>query len=142
MARARLRGAAILSALAMTGCTTGPPPGPLPDGLAGTDWIAKTVAGRKVPAEVAVTMQFPEAGRIAGRSGCNRYTGTIGVGDGKLVIGPLATTRMACPEPQGDVEALFLAALQQAVRLRRDNRALVLETAAGEPSRFLPFTPP
>jgi putative lipoprotein len=126
----------------MSGCATGPPPGPLPDGLAGTDWIAKTVTGQTVPAEVAVTMQFPEAGQIAGRSGCNRYTGPIGVSDGRLAIGPLATTRMACPESQSEFEALFLPALQQAVRLRRDNRALVLETAAGEPSRFLPFTPP
>jgi putative lipoprotein len=136
------RRTAVLLALAVTGCAAGPSPGPLPGDLVGSDWIAKTVAGRTVPADVAVTLQFPEPGRIAGRSGCNRYTGPIGVTDGRLTVGPLATTRMACPPLQSEFEALFLDALQQAQRLRHDNGALLLETATGEPSRFVAFTPP
>jgi putative lipoprotein len=131
-----------LLACAVTGCATAQPPGPLPDGLDGTRWIAKTVAGRAVPEEVVVSLEFPEPGQIAGRSGCNRYAGPIGVRDGRLVIGPLAMTRMACPPPQSEFEALFVATIDKAQRLERDNIALVLIAEGLAPSRFLPFTPP
>lgn len=131
-----------LLACAVTGCATAQPPGPLPDGLTGTRWLAKTVAGRTVPEGVAVTLEFPEPGQIAGRSGCNRYSGPIGVADGRLVIGPLAMTRMACPPPQSEFERLFIATAAKARRLERDNSALVLVAEDEEPSRFLPFTPP
>ena len=129
-------------ACAVTGCATAQPPGPLPDGLTGTRWIAKTVAGHAVPEEVAVSLEFLEPGRVSGRSGCNRYGGPIGVDAGRLVIGPLAMTRMACPPPQSEFEALFVAAVDKALRLERDNSALVLIAEGQEPSRFLPFTPP
>ena len=86
-----------------------------------------------------VTLEFPEPGRVAGRSGCNRYTGPIGVTDGRLVVGPLAMTRMACPPPQSEFETLFVAAAEKAERLARDNSALVLIASGQEPSRFLPF---
>jgi heat shock protein HslJ len=132
-------------ALALSACATAaaPPLGPLPEGLAGSNWRAETVAGERVPDDVAVTIGFGAGGRIAGRSGCNRYTGEVrAAGDGRLEVGPVATTRMACPPEQARFEAAFLAALQGAERFRHDNSALVLESASGPPSRFLPFTPP
>jgi heat shock protein HslJ len=131
-------------ALAFSACATAaPPPGALPDDLAGSSWRAETVAGERVPDDVAVTIEFGADGRrIAGRSGCNRYTGTVSVADGRLAVGPVATTRMACPPEQARFEAAFLAALAGAERLRRDNIALVLEQISGPPSRFLPFAPP
>jgi putative lipoprotein len=128
--------------LALMGCAAADPPGPLPEGLTGTRWIARTVAGRTVPEAVAVSLEFPEPGRVAGRSGCNRYSGPIGVIDGRLVIGPLAMTRMACPPPQSEFETLFVAAAEKAERLARDNSALVLFASGQEPSRFLPFREP
>ena len=79
---------------------------------------------------------------MAGRSGCNRYSGPIGVIDGRLVIGPLTMTRMACPPPQSEFETLFVAATENAERLARDNSALVLFASGQEPSRFLPFRVP
>jgi heat shock protein HslJ len=131
-----------LLAWAVTGCAAASPPGPLPEGLTGTHWIAKSLAGREVPKNVAVTLEFPEPDRVAGRSGCNRYGGPIGVNEGHLVIGPLAMTRMACPSPQSEFETLFVAVADQALRLERDNNALMLIAEGQEPSRFLPFTPP
>ena len=128
--------------LALIGCAAADPPGPLPVGRAGTRWIARTVAGRTVPEDVAVSLEFPEAGRVVGRSGCNRYTGPIGVTDGRLVLGPLAMTRMACPPPQSEFETLFVAAADKADLLARDNSALVLFASGQEPSRFLPFRVP
>lgn len=130
-------------ALALPACVAAGPSGPLPADLAGTNWIAKTVAGQSVPDDIALTLEFASADRIGGRSGCNRYTGPIRVADGKLEIGSLATTRMACPPAQMHMETAFLAALAGARRFRRDNRALVIEPAGdGAPTRLLPFTPP
>lgn len=126
----------------MTSCATAQAPGPLPDDLVGTHWRAKTLAGRTVPDEVAVSLEFPEPGQVAGRSGCNRYGGSIAVSAGRLVIGPLAMTRMACPPPQSEFEALFVATIDKAQRLERDNSALLLFADGAEPSRFMPFTPP
>ena len=132
-----------LTILLMSACADRPPPGPLPGDLAGTHWMAKTVAGQPVPEDMAVTLEFEGADRVQGRSGCNRYNGPIGVADGKLQIGPLATTRMACPPPQMAMEQAFLAALADARALRHDNSALVVETnTPGPETRLLPFTPP
>lgn len=132
-----------LLAMALPGCSAAVPEGPLPPDLARTSWRAKTVAGQPVPADIAVTLEFAGADRIAGRSGCNRYSGPIGVVDGRLVVGPLASTRMACPPPQMTLETAFLGALSGASRLRRDNSALVIDPAdGGAPTRLLPFTPP
>lgn len=131
-----------LLACTMTGCAASPSTGPLPNDLVGTQWRAKTLAGRAVPDDIAVSLEFPETGKVAGRSGCNRYAGPIAVSDGRLVIGPLAMTRMACPPPQSEIEARFVATIDKAQRLERDNSALVLIAEGEEPSRFLPFTPP
>lgn len=132
-----------LTALLMSACADRPPQGPLPADLAGTHWIARTVAGERVPEDMAVTLEFEGADRVYGRSGCNRYHGPIGVADGTLKIGPLATTRMACPPAQMAIEQKFLAALADARALRRDNSALLVEPNTPAPeTRLLPFTPP
>ena len=133
----------LLLALMLPACVGAHPQGPLPADLAGINWAAKTVAGQPVPDDIAVTLEFAAADRIGGRSGCNRYTGPIREVGGRLEVGPLATTRMACPPPQMAMETAFLAALTGAQRLRRDNGALVVEPAGGgAPTRLLPFTPP
>jgi heat shock protein HslJ len=61
------------------------------------------------PAEPEVTMVYEE-GRLAGSSGCNRYTAGVEVGEtpADLVLGPAAGTRMACPDEQMAVESHFL----------------------------------
>lgn len=59
-----------------------------------------------------VTISY-QAGKLAGRSGCNRYSARIKAGDlpGDVTIGPAAGTRMACPPPAMETEQRFLAAL-------------------------------
>jgi heat shock protein HslJ len=50
--------------------------------------------------------------RTNGFSGCNRFTGTYDLTDGKLTFGPLASTRMACaPGPGSSLEQPFLSGL-------------------------------
>lgn len=52
--------------------------------------------------------------RVAGFSGCNRYTGTYRLQGGKLIITSPAATRMACPSPQlSQLETAYLKALGQ-----------------------------
>jgi len=83
--------------------------------LAGVAWrLDEFRPGGPVPEDVEVTLIFGD-GRVAGSSGCNRYTASITTGEqaGSLAIaGPIAGTRMACPPPQDDVETRYLKALE------------------------------
>ncbi len=50
-------------------------------------------------------------GRASGFSGCNRFTGSFETDGDALSLGPLATTMMACPDPQMNLERKFHTAL-------------------------------
>jgi heat shock protein HslJ len=87
----------------------------------GTTWVADGinngrggVAGSVEGTQVTAT--FREDGRVTGSGGCNRYFGPYERAGGAIRIGPLAGTRMACPEPPGaaEQEAAFLAAMERA----------------------------
>lgn len=83
------------------------------DTIAGTEWVLRAWnLNEPAPAEPSVTLSYAD-GRFAGRSGCNRYTGPVKSGDmpGDIEVGPLAGTRMACPEPGMSIEARFLRQL-------------------------------
>ena len=77
--------------------------------------------------ETAVDLQF-EPDRVSGRSGCNNYFGGIedGDGPGKIRIGPLAGTRMACAPEVMKLEDAYLRALQTADRFSFLGGALIL----------------
>lgn len=64
------------------------------------------------PDSIQVTALFG-GGRVAGRGGCNRYTGPFTVQDASLEVatGPMVATRMACAPPAMEVEDRYLAAL-------------------------------
>ena len=56
-------------------------------------------------------MRFDAAGgRLSGSGGCNRITGSYQLDGDRLTFGPIASTRMACPEAM-DQEQAFLKAL-------------------------------
>lgn len=73
----------------------------------GVDWRVTEIAGQPVPEGVEVTITQPEAGLIAGSSGCNRYSGRMSAEGAALKIGALAGTRMMCPETQMQAEQAF-----------------------------------
>ena len=87
--------------------------------LAGVEWrLDEFRPGGAVPEDVEVTLVFGD-GRVAGKSGCNRYTASIKTGEvpGSLSIdGPIAGTRMACPPPLDEIEARYLKALESTAR--------------------------
>lgn len=96
--------------------------------LEGGPWTVEALAGEPVPDNVQVTLEFLDGGRIAGSSGCNRYTGGYTLTGEGLEIGRLAGTLMACPEPQMETEQRFTAVLAEVVRFERDGDTLALVT--------------
>ena len=73
---------------------------------------------------VKQTITFAKDGSVFGDSGCNRFTGSYKVKGDRITIGPLASTMMACPEPQMSAEMTFLTRLQAAVSYHATSKVL------------------
>jgi heat shock protein HslJ len=67
------------------------------DDLAGTTWKIETMGGAPPPVTLIITAEFND-GRVSGSSGCNSYGATYTINNGKLEIGDIAVTEMACLE--------------------------------------------
>lgn len=83
--------------------------------------------------DTEITALFSEDGQISGSSGCNNYTGSYAVESDTITIGPLATTRKLCAEPDGimEQEAQYIAALQNAATYQIDGDQLDIRDANG-----------
>jgi len=80
-----------------------------------------------------VTAEFGTDGRVGGSGGCNRFSGEYALeGDG-LAIGPVASTRMACLEPEGvgEQENAYFAALGRTASWSFREERLQLRAADG-----------
>ncbi len=106
-----------------------------PSPVVGADWRVTRIAGAPLPPGAAVTIAFSADGRVAGRSGCNRYTGAVEINGERLTFGPLAGTRMACQPPLMAVESRFLEALRNVDRWRLQRGTLVLAGPDGREIR-------
>lgn len=82
-----------------------------PAALAGTAWTVRRIGTLEVPPEVEATMDFVEGGRVAGSTGCNRFSGSYAQSGDRLSLGPLATTRRACTGGADAVERAFVEAV-------------------------------
>ena len=72
-------------------------------------------------------------GTISGDTGCNTFHGEYTLDGRKLHIGPLATTRKACPSSEASKqEAGYIAALESAVRIEQAGPQLTLFNAKGQ----------
>ena len=85
--------------------------------LTGDDWRVTEIGGAAVPSGTDAYFGFSAEGQIAGKSACNRFTGRTELTGEGLSVGPLAGTRMACPDPAGATEAAFLPAIAQVDRI-------------------------
>ncbi|MDH4067071.1 MAG: META domain-containing protein, partial [Acidobacteriota bacterium] len=77
--------------------------------IAGAEWVLRAWdLDEPAPAAPEVTLMV-DGDRLSGSSGCNRYNATVKAGEapGELSIGPMMSTRMACPEPEMAVETRF-----------------------------------
>ena len=116
-----------------------------PTPLIGTTWKLSGYHDGKsafvsVLSGTEITAVFGEDGSVAGSASCNNYRGSHEVDGSALTFGPLATTRMACAEPEGimDQESAYLAALGSATayEIKGDR----LEMANAEGIRIAAFT--
>lgn len=116
----------LLATLALTACMkiakTSKAKSPL-SSLAGSEWGPEPVGG------VEQFVGFKAGGEIAGHGGCNRFFGTYEQDGMRLTVGPLASTRMACPHLKE--EAAFLEMLQNARIIEATHMKLVLKDDDG-----------
>lgn len=90
----------------------------------------------------AITVRF-EDGRLYGFSGCNQFIGAYTREGGRLVLGPLGGTMMACPAPAMSVERAFLESFAGTMDITLDGSELALTPAGGgDALRFKREPPP
>jgi heat shock protein HslJ len=70
-------------------------------------------------------------GRVAGSTGCNRFTAEYTLDGTVLELGPIASTRMTCIPPADQVERAYLDALSRVAGWRLDDSDLVLVDGDG-----------
>ena len=80
-----------------------------------------------------ITALFGDDGTLTGSAGCNNYTASYEVSGGGVTVGPAATTRMMCAEPEGimEQEAAYLAALESAASYSVEGDQLELMDTEG-----------
>ena len=111
--------------------------------LLGSEWLLKDLGGSGVLDNIQATLTFPEAGRVAGNGSCNRFFGPVETSGDAIKLGPLASSRMACPEAAMNQETKFLQALQAAERFEwKDPHLLIYCKGFEKPLRFTRMTPP
>ncbi len=100
--------------------------------LDGTQWrLTGWSLSSQRPSEFAISAKFAD-GKISGRGGVNSYGGSYTVGPGDaFATGPLASTRMAGPEPAMRAESGFMQLLGQAKSYKRSDVRLTLYDAGG-----------
>lgn len=110
--------------------------------LAGTEWQLIQLNGETVrleAGEFTLTLSEQE-GTFTGSGSCNRLMGGYSTGNKQMLkIGPVASTRMACSEPEK--EYAFIAALEAATRYDMDGKMLLLFAGEKLLAVFQPLEP-
>ncbi len=101
--------------------------------LTETQWVLLQINGAPAPAGRngrKADLTLTPTGQLNGFSGCNRFMGNYRLDGTHLQIGPLASTRMACPQGM-ELEHKFLQTLQTVDHLSIDGPTLNLYDADG-----------
>lgn len=102
--------------------------------LDGSNWRFVEVAGAAVPPKVTASLRFRH-GRASGKAGCNAYgAGYHIAADGTASFQRAMSTKMACLQPAGAMQAEHgvFAALQHTARVERNGGSLTLLDASGQ----------
>ena len=81
-----------------------------PESLNDTTWAIVMIDQLPVLEGIATELRFAD-GRVSGSAGCNRFNGEYTLSSNVITFGPIASTRMMCPEKLMAQEAKFLALL-------------------------------
>ena len=129
----------ILAAALASSCIAAGPSAAKPVALPEGTWQATALDGR--PAAEGLTLEFL-GGRVSGFAGCNRFNGSFTSEGGGLRIGPLVTTRKACPPPEMETEKRLLKILDSVRRFELGEDRLQLLDDKGAPLMELRKAPP
>lgn len=107
-----------------------------PDSLIGVTWVTVNLATEDaITGPVAgsePTMEFGEDGSVTGTDGCNTYSGDYTLDGTSISVGPLATTKMACPDEETQQQSSdFATAMGSAATYRVTNAQLELKAEDG-----------
>lgn len=102
------------------------------------EWILESIAGENMQDLFTVegrtaTLSFDaREGRVSGNAGCNGYGATYTINSTLLEVGPIMSTRMACPNLKGEnkfTEALtgtsMIAVTQDKLTLSKDGKVVL-----------------
>lgn len=122
--------AALVAAAALTGCQKDE----TVTGYGGADkvWGLESMDGESFDAQASLS--FPEPGKIAGQAPCNSFSATQGAPYPWIEIGPVAATRMACPEMAA--EQAFFDALDKMSLVEVAGDTMILSNDAGRQMVF------
>lgn len=104
--------------------------------LAGSEWgpefVAELEAGPSdaTSSEPEQFVAFKTGGEVIGHGGCNRFFGSYTQNGQALSFGPLASTRMACPDMTSEYN--FLETLKNTRTAEATHLKLILKDEAGE----------
>jgi putative lipoprotein len=106
--------------------------------LVGSAWRLEDLAGAGTLDRVEATIEFPEAGRVAGLASCNRFFGYFETSGASLTIARLGATKKLCPPALMDQETKYLRALEGAERFAIEGTTLsVYSKGLDKPLRFV-----
>ena len=121
----------IVSGLVLSACTSNVTSVSLP----GTTWklVSYGTVGNQTPSApgIETSLAFGTDGQVSGNLGCNSFSGDYEVKDGNIVFGPLASTLMACPDPQMTQEGTAFQVLTGTVRFELTGSTLTIYDASG-----------
>ncbi len=115
----------------LTGCG-----GDTLDVLAGAEWMVQDLDGEGIIDSSRVTLVFGTDGTLGGQASCNRYATSLEIAEDGVSVGPIAASRMMCPETIMDQERRYFAALAAVERLEIDGTGALLlyDPARAEPA--------
>lgn len=95
-----------------------------PRDLTVREWVVERIEARGVVDNSRTTLTFAPSGQLAGRAGCNRFTGSYRLQGAALEVSGIATTRMICVPALMDQESRFIQALGASTtwRIQPDGR--------------------
>ena len=97
--------------------------------LSDSQWVLTDIVGKTVPLSGKAYMRFHQNEKtfVDGSGGCNRFSGNFTVVGSALRVGPLISTRMACPDMR---EERAIRPLRKAPSLRNGAEGRRREAAA------------
>lgn len=111
--------------------------------LVGPIWALTRLGNDEtMPKEPQVTLVF-EGDRVTGMGGCNRYFTKARPGGmpGDMTLGPIGSTRRACPELVMDLETRYFKALQGTMRFSFSVGQLVLNVKVDNAYKTMVYKP-